>query len=156
MEWRQRLLGIATAAVLAGAAIGVTACGGGDGAATEPAGAGTAESAGQPATEPDDEAALQELEDQVEKQGEEGPGKTDSKDSGDTGLTHCGGELSVGPNTSCPFGHNVRYAYESSGGASTVSAYSPVTAQTYVMDCGPGADVATVCTGGDNATVYFN
>jgi hypothetical protein len=110
----------------------------------------------QPAMEPAAEEELQEVEQRVREQGEEGPGKSGGKDSEAIGGIHCGGGLSVGPNTSCPFAQNVRWAYESSGGHTHISAYSPVTGQTYRMTCGPGADVATVCTGGNDATVYFN
>jgi hypothetical protein len=154
MDWRLRA-GIAT--LVAAALVGGTGCGGEGDSGAEPA-AETGEPAVQPATEPDSEKALQELEQPVEEQGYEGQGKSKSgaKDSGDVGLTHCGGGLSAGPNTSCPFAQEVRWAYESSGGREHISAYSPVTGQTYRMDCTPGADVATVCTGGNNATVYFN
>jgi glucodextranase-like protein len=63
----------------------------------------------------------------------------------------CGGELSVGPNTSCAFAAQVRGAYQRNG-AGTVEVYSPVTQKTYFMTCG-GTPV--VCTGGNNASVYF-
>jgi hypothetical protein len=69
------------------------------------------------------------------------------------GGTSCGGGLSVGPNTTCAFARNVREAYLSSGRSSPVSVYSPVTGQTYSMSCTSGA--TTVCTGGNNASVYF-
>lgn len=69
--------------------------------------------------------------------------------------TSCGGDLSVGPITSCPFAQNVETAYDrSSGGTTDVTASSPVTGLTYVMHCS-GA-TPHVCTGGNNATVYFN
>ena len=68
------------------------------------------------------------------------------------GTTSCGGELSVGPNTTCPFAEDVRSAYESHG-PGVVDAYSPVTNQTYAMSCSSGSYV--VCTGGENASVYF-
>ena len=65
----------------------------------------------------------------------------------------CGDGLSVGPNTTCPFAVNVRSAYWQQG-PGTVMAYSPVTHRTYAMSCSPGALV--VCTGGNNASVYFS
>ena len=68
------------------------------------------------------------------------------------GQTSCGGDLSVGPNTSCAFAEAVRSAYASSG-PGTVIAYSPVTNRTYAMSCSAGSYV--VCTGGNNASVYF-
>jgi hypothetical protein len=66
--------------------------------------------------------------------------------------TSCGQGLSVGPDTTCPFAADVRAAYESHG-PGVVEAYSPVTAQTYAMSCSAGSSV--VCTGGQNASVYF-
>ncbi|HUB35248.1 MAG TPA: hypothetical protein VL972_00350 [Solirubrobacteraceae bacterium] len=75
-------------------------------------------------------------------------------EGGDTGSgdTSCGGELSVGPDTTCAFAENVRAAYAGSG-PGTVVAYSPVTDRTYAMSCSAGSYV--VCTGGDHASVYF-
>lgn len=69
------------------------------------------------------------------------------------GSRSCGGSLSVGPNTSCGFAANVRDAYYSSGGDSVVDAYSPATGRTYTMQCSGGSP--HVCTGGNNASVYF-
>jgi hypothetical protein len=74
---------------------------------------------------------------------------------GDTGTYdtgNCGGGLSVGPNTTCGFGENVRSAYEQSG-SSVVSAYSPTTGRNYRMYCTDTSPHA--CTGGNNAAVYF-
>jgi TIR domain len=69
-------------------------------------------------------------------------------------VTSCGGDLSVGPNTSCPFAQNVERAYaKSSGGNTDVSAYSPATGATYTMHCSGSSP--HVCTGGNNASVYF-
>lgn len=70
-----------------------------------------------------------------------------------SGRTSCGNSVSVGPNTSCPFAHSVRAAYEQSGGASTIRAYSPVTGVTYTMSCTGGSPHE--CTGGNDASVYF-
>lgn len=63
----------------------------------------------------------------------------------------CGGELSVGANTTCPFAEQVRAAYARNG-PGTVEVYSPVTQKTYFMTCGGNP---VVCTGGNNASVYF-
>jgi hypothetical protein len=71
---------------------------------------------------------------------------------GGSGGASCGDGLSVGPNTTCAFAESVRSAYESDG-PGTVVAYSPVTGQTYVMSCSSGPSV--VCTGGNDASVYF-
>jgi predicted Ser/Thr protein kinase len=67
----------------------------------------------------------------------------------------CGGDLSVGPDTSCPFAHNVEQAYdESSGGETDVTAYSPDTGLSYTMHC--TAEPPHVCSGGKGAVVYFD
>jgi hypothetical protein len=67
------------------------------------------------------------------------------------GRTSCGGDLSVGPNTSCPFAESVRSAYP--GSDTAFSVYSSVTGRTYTMRCTTGSP--HVCTGGNNASVYF-
>ena len=82
-------------------------------------------------------------------------GPSPSTPSATTGTTSCGGELSVGPATTCPFAENVRTAYqeEVGSGSGIVYAYSPVTEQLYEMQCTAGTP--HVCTGGNNASVYF-
>ncbi len=90
-----------------------------------------------------------------------GNGTTPSSPSGSgttassEGSSGCGGELSVGPNTTCPFAVNVERAYfeEIGSGSGTVVAYSPVTGKTYSMYCTAGTP--HVCTGGNDASVYF-
>lgn len=68
--------------------------------------------------------------------------------------TSCGGDLSVGPATTCGFAANVEQAYnETGGGDQTVLASSPATGLTYTMHCTGGTE--HVCTGGKNASVYF-
>jgi hypothetical protein len=72
------------------------------------------------------------------------------------GTTSCGGDLSVGPYTSCSFAQNVEQAYDQSAGRSTaVTAYSPATGLNYTIDCTGGSSY--VCSGGSthNASVYF-
>jgi serine/threonine protein kinase len=74
-----------------------------------------------------------------------------------SGTTSCGGDLSVGPNTSCGFAKNVESAYDhTSGGNQVVTANSPATGLTYTIEC-TGSTPHT-CTGGTthNAAVYFN
>lgn len=67
----------------------------------------------------------------------------------------CGGGLFAGPNTSCAFAENVRDAYnEAPGLSATVQVYSPVTDQTYTMDCAPSGSGVT-CSGANNASVSF-
>ena len=76
----------------------------------------------------------------------ESPGETSG------GQTPCGGSLAVGPHTTCAFAENVRSQYNADG-PGTVEVYSPVTEKTYAMSCSSGAPV--VCTGGNDASVYF-
>jgi hypothetical protein len=73
--------------------------------------------------------------------------------SAGSGETSCGGGLAVGPDTTCVFAEAVQAAYRSSGGSSTVEAYSPVTNKDYEMTC-VTTEVVT-CTGGVGAAVYF-
>jgi serine/threonine protein kinase len=73
-----------------------------------------------------------------------------------SGTTSCGGDLSVGANTSCGFAQNVEQAYDqSTGGSQTVTAFSPATGNTYTINCSGGSP--HVCTGGttNDASVYF-
>ena len=71
------------------------------------------------------------------------------------GGTSCGEELSVGANTTCGFAANVRSDYYSEIGVGdgTVYSYSPATGRFYTMYCTAGAP--HVCTGGNDASVYF-
>ena len=71
------------------------------------------------------------------------------------GLSYCGspadqGGISVNSHTSCPFAENVEAAWESSGGASTVTAYSPVTGLTYTLSCTASGTGYEVCSSGGN------
>ncbi len=74
--------------------------------------------------------------------------------SGSSSATSCGGGLAVGPDTTCVFAEAVESAYRSSGGSSTVEAYSPVTEKNYEMTC-VTSDGEVACTGGIGAAVYF-
>lgn len=71
------------------------------------------------------------------------------------GSTSCGGGLSVGPNTTCGFAANVQSDYysEIGSGSGSVYSYSPTTGKYYSMYCSAGTP--HVCTGGNNASVYF-
>jgi Glucodextranase, domain B len=77
------------------------------------------------------------------------PGIAHATPGSAAGRTACGGGLSVGPDTSCAFAENLRAEYRGSG---TYEPYSPVTGKSYTMTC-EGSPV--VCTGGNNAAVYF-
>jgi hypothetical protein len=70
------------------------------------------------------------------------------------GTTPCGGGVSVGPATTCPFALNVQEAYEESGRSESISAFSPVTEESYAMSCTGNGTV--VCRGGNEATVYLS
>jgi len=68
--------------------------------------------------------------------------------------TSCGGGLSVGPQTSCPFAKAVRTPYLAKGGGDiTIVVRSPVTNKDYTLAC---TNAAThVCTATTGAKVYF-
>ncbi len=106
------------------------------------------------------QAKLRRLERQVQqiKKGQKKPSTTNGgapTSSTSAGSSSCGDDLSVGPATTCGFGTNVRSDYynEIGAGAGTVVSYSPTTGETYTMTCSSGAP--HVCTGGNNASVYF-
>ena len=86
-------------------------------------------------------------------------GSDASKGSGSSGggsnkaSSSCGDGISVNSVTSCPFARNVADVYRSSGGASVIDVYSPVTGTTYTMSCTSG--IPTVCSGGNGAVVYI-
>jgi hypothetical protein len=69
-----------------------------------------------------------------------------------SGARDCGGGLTAGARTSCPFADNVRATYEQSG-SGVLDVYSPTTGQTYRMYCTSSSP--HVCTGGNGASVYF-
>lgn len=75
-----------------------------------------------------------------------------SSSAGGGGRQACGGDLSVGANTSCSFAGSVRDEFNRSG-PGTIDAYSPATGRAYTMSC--TATSPHVCTGGNNASVYF-
>jgi hypothetical protein len=71
--------------------------------------------------------------------------------------THCGTIVFASANTSCPFAENVLRAYikaygHNAGGVA-VTASSPVTGQTYTLQCASQSPIQ--CTGGNNARVAF-
>ncbi len=68
------------------------------------------------------------------------------------GRTNCGGGVSAGPNTSCAFALNTAATYYDNP-SSVIDVYSPVTDRVYTMSCTSGSP--HVCTGGNNASVYF-
>ncbi len=80
------------------------------------------------------------------------PGVASEQAGNSASETPCGGQLSVGPDTTCSFAQDVREKYESAG-PGTYEVFSPATEKTYSMTCSPGTPV--VCTGGNNASVFF-
>jgi hypothetical protein len=70
----------------------------------------------------------------------------------------------AGTPTSCPFADNVRRSYFANGGP-FIEAYSPVTDESYVMDCTDAHFIAhlsdgethpgVLCTGGNDAAVVI-
>jgi len=83
------------------------------------------------------------------------PPSTSGSPSSSGGNTSCGGSLSVGPSTTCGFAANVQANYysEIGSGSGSVYSHSPTTGQYYTMYCTAGSP--HVCTGGNNASVYF-
>lgn len=154
-----RHLPIAAALLAIAAALALVACGGLESASQselEQARAEAAEQARQ-------SERIQQLQREVKKLGEGGGSGSSSGSSGgsvpsggsappSSGSTSCGADVSAGPSTSCPFALNVADAYRSSG-SSVVDVYSPVTGKTYTMSCSSGSP--HVCTGGNDASVYF-
>lgn len=141
--------GGALAVLLLAGALG--GCGGGDDAADE---LSKQEQLREARREGAREERIRELERQVREQKRSGGQKSASSaqpGSAGSGKTSCGDGLSVGPNTSCPFGREVRAAYPGSGDSFEV--FSPVTGKTYTMSCTTGSP--HVCKGGNNASVYF-
>jgi hypothetical protein len=64
--------------------------------------------------------------------------------------------LHAGPNTSCSFAQNVRSAWAAApGSTNTLRVYSPVTGQTYTMNCAPAGGGIT-CSGANNASVSWD
>ncbi|HYH57739.1 MAG TPA: hypothetical protein VD790_00770 [Thermoleophilaceae bacterium] len=83
------------------------------------------------------------------------PSAPPSSGTAPAGTTSCGDGVYVNSVTTCPFAHNVRAEYNSSGGSGdmTVEAYSAATGQRYVMTCSGGSP--HVCFGGNDARIYF-
>jgi hypothetical protein len=83
------------------------------------------------------------------------PPSSGSSSAPSSGSSSCGGSLSVGPNTTCGFAANVEADYynEIGSGSGTIYSYSPTTGRYYTMYCSAGTP--HVCTGGNDASVYF-
>lgn len=139
-------------------AVGLTACGGSDDASEAELDRARTEAAEQARQSERIHQLQKEVKDLDGKGGGGGsassgssvPSSSGSVSSG--GTSSCGNGVSVGPNTTCPFALNVADAYRSSG-SNVVDVYSPVTGKTYTMTCSSGSP--HVCTGGNDASVYF-
>lgn len=111
------------------------------------------------AKEAQQRAKIEKIEGQLKalKHGHGAPNRSNTSGSSAAagGGGDCGGNLSVGSDTTCPFAENVEYEYyaEIGSGSGTVTAYSPVTEKLYTMYCTAGEPHE--CTGGNNAVVYF-
>lgn len=84
------------------------------------------------------------------------PSRTSPAPSAPSGGSDCGGGLHAGPNTSCAFAQNVRSAWAAApGSTNTLRVYSPVTGQTYTMNCAPAGGGIT-CSGANNASASWD
>jgi hypothetical protein len=167
-----RLKGVSAVLVLVCLGLFAYGCGGDDdGATQEQLDAAKAEGA----KEARDQAKLNQLQNQVKqlqkKTNNNGSGKNSNGGNGGNGgqgdgyygggsssggpVASCGGGVQVGPNTTCAFAMNVAGEKGSNPGASTISAYSPVTGDYYTMTCSRWSGGGTVCTGGNGASVYL-
>lgn len=152
-------LGGATATLTMLLAVFVIGCGGSDGASQEELDQARKEGA-QQAREQARMDALEAKLKQLSKQNKNNSGGTNtnggsnSGGSSPSGLTACADGVSAGPNTTCAFAMNVAGEYGSNPGATTISAYSPVTDKYYTMTCS-AYSAGHVCIGGNGAEVYL-
>ncbi len=140
--------------VLPAIAFALNACGGSGASQDE-----LSEARTEGAKEAQQQAKIEKIEGQLKslKHGHGVPNQANTSGSSApaSGGGNCGGSLSVGANTTCPFAENVEYQYfaEIGSGSGTVTAYSPVTEKLYTMYCTAGEPHE--CTGGNNALVFF-
>lgn len=150
-----RILCLLAVAALAAA---LSACGGSDASQDEIERART-----EGAVEAKQQAKIERIEEQLESlkkrrnaaQPPNSSGSAPPPATSSGGNTSCGGDLSVGSNTTCAFAANVENDYysEIGSGSGTVVSYSPVTGKLYSMYCTAGSPHE--CTGGNSASVYF-
>jgi hypothetical protein len=106
-------------------------------------------------------AQIKELQKQIKEQksSDSGSNESGSSTSGSSSSSSsfsgsdCGSGVVAGANTSCSFAQNVASDFHSSGGATQITVFSPVTGQTYSMNCTPGQP--NICRGGNDASVAF-
>jgi hypothetical protein len=145
-------------AVLAVLALSLAACGGDSGASQEELDRARREGlakARQQAKIDDIEKQLKSLKKNGRPSQGSPPPPSESNSTASSGSTSCGGSLSVGPSTTCGFAANVEHDYysEIGSGSGSVYSYSPTTGRYYTMYCSAGAP--HICTGGNDASVYF-
>lgn len=139
--------------VLAAIALAISSCGSSGASQDE-----LSEARTEGAKEAQQQAKIEKIEGQLRslKHGHGAPNQANAPGSSAPASSgNCGGNLSVGANTTCPFAENVEYQYyaEIGSGSGTITAYSPVTEKLYTMYCTAGEPHE--CSGGNNATVYF-
>ncbi|MCB0918016.1 MAG: hypothetical protein KDC39_05540 [Actinobacteria bacterium] len=69
--------------------------------------------------------------------------------------TQCADNVYAGAKTSCSFAMNVAGEYGSNPDAASISAYSPVTEQSYTLSCSGYAGGGTVCISNTGASIYI-
>lgn len=114
-----------------------------------------------------EQAQLKELQQQIKNLQRDGNDTGTGASTGSIPSTSSGVDNGPGPDksceygvlasteTTCPFALNVASEYQSNPGASTISAYSDTTGQSYTMTCAPWAGGGTVCRGGVGAAVFI-
>jgi hypothetical protein len=153
---RQVIGALGVAFALALASIGFAACGGSSGSSQEELDRARKEGV----AEARQQAKIEKIEGQLKalKNGQaNGTTTTPSGGSGSgaSGPASCGGDVSVGHATTCEFARDVEAEYRTTigSGSGTIYAYSPATGRTYAMYCTAGEP--HICTGGNEASVYF-
>lgn len=156
MVTRRKWLALGSALTVVALSVGLLACGGSSGSSQEELDRARREGA----TEARQQAKINEIQHQLKalkhRQANGAPTTTSgSVGPSSGGPISCGGDLSVGKATTCEFARNVEDEYRSEigEGSGTVYAYSPATGRTYAMYCSAGTP--HVCTGGNEASVYF-
>ena len=83
------------------------------------------------------------------------PASTASTYTGSGPAKTCSNGIGASSATSCDFAFNVAGEYGSNPGATSISAFSPVTGQDYSMTCSAWSGGGTVCRGGNDAAVFI-
>jgi hypothetical protein len=153
---RRTVLALGTAFAVALSSIGLMACSGSSGLSQEEINQARKEGV----AEARQQGKIEKIEGQLKalKHGQTN-GETTTPSGGSGAASgrpvSCGGDLSVGKATTCEFASNVEAEYRArvGNGSGTVYAYSPAKERTYAMYCTAGEP--HICTGGNEASVYF-